>query len=39
MSFNLAVILQESAAATPHAPLLYQGDATLTSAEVATPDC
>lgn len=34
MSFNLAVILQESAATTPHAPLLHQGDATLTYAEV-----
>ncbi|EGD53982.1 long-chain-fatty-acid--CoA ligase [Gordonia neofelifaecis] len=34
MSFNLAVMLQESTAATPTAPMLYLGDDTLTYADV-----
>lgn len=34
MSFNLATILRESAAAAPDRPLVYAGDATLTYAQV-----
>ncbi len=34
MSFNLAIMLQESVAAAPSAPMLYQGDTTISYAEV-----
>ncbi|WP_353110348.1 AMP-binding protein, partial [Gordonia sp. (in: high G+C Gram-positive bacteria)] len=34
MSFNLAIMLQESVTAAPSAPMLYMGDATITYREV-----